>query len=474
MSEAQVVYVFILALLAGLLAIIVSDRRSEAVALVIFMEFSCFARWAANWVNFQTEIFSQKDASEFSLNMLDGPGGIWGLFSGGIVDGIMKGKFFLEAFVNIPAIRLFEESIYTLNTTNGFVGAISGLVVYVYFRKLFDIRVATLGLIFTSFFPAAFAFSFFSLRDIFMYFLILLNVCSFTWFYLRIDYRSLNITLYLISAFLLIMCRLELILFIVALPGWTILMALLRMISRVKSRPRKMFAAACLVIFIPVSITGVAYEAYTIAIKKLGKTDFVDPLEIVSDVAAARNTRGADNGVSDLEGGGRASDEIPAAIYKRTPVPVRLMIQVVGMIIVPMPWLLTSPSRLLGAIDSAFVITLMVWGFRARTMFKPKNMRKLWIPDSISRYNQRRLKNVLVGLLWSFALATVGFGMVVDNGGNAFRMRLCILPYVIMNASIFASCAFAWSGTRLMRARTWLAKQRSASVTGRAAGSIST
>src|SRR5581483_4238999 len=161
---------------------------------------------------------------EFSLRMLDQPNGIWAFFDNGFFGAFLTLKFFIQAFVNIPALRLFEESIYVLNLTNGFVGAMSGLLVFFYFRRLFDIRVATIGLLLVSAYPAAVAFSFFALRDIFMYFFTLLNICSITWLYLRRDYAVLNWFLYLFSAFCDIMCRTQLILFLMVIPGWIIML----------------------------------------------------------------------------------------------------------------------------------------------------------------------------------------------------------------------------------------------------------
>ena len=91
------------------------------------------------------------------------------------------------------------------------------------------------------------------------------------------------------------------------------------------------------------------------------------------------------------------------------------------MILIPYPWLLTKVSRIYALLDSILIIHcifLAIKGYKIRHIMESKD------------------KHLFISLLISFIIGTTAFGMLVNNAGNAFRMRIALAPY-LFTAVIF-------------------------------------
>jgi hypothetical protein len=153
--------------------------------------------------------------------------------------------------------------------------------------------------------------------------------------------------------------------------------------------------------------------AIALAVSKVGLVAGDATLsDLVDDYATERYDRSVGANGSELAGSG-GSDILPPSIFKKLPLPARIGLQTIGMVVVPMPWLLTGASRMLAGADSAFIIFCIIFAFRARRI-RPN-----------------------MALLMGFAAGTLAMGLVVANGGNAFRMRLSTTPYVMVPAAIY-------------------------------------
>jgi len=458
-TPPELFYSFILAVLGGIICILVCNKRESVLPLLIFFELSYWMRWAFAYLNNVLQFWAQKDLSDFSLSMIDQPGGIWDIFVSRL-QGFAAGqnatgnqaKFFLEALVNLPALRLLEESITTLILTNCFIGAISGVVVFAYLTRIFDKRIATVGFLLTSLYPCAVNFSIFALRDLFLYFFVLLNMVSLTWLLLRKDRRILQGTIYIFSFICILVLRTALFPFALAIPGWLFLLWVRKTFARFRIIEEKRFIIAVAAIVIPALTATTLYVGYYVVLRQIGYSELVSPDEILANYTMNRYNR--NTGQSDLlvAGSGGGSDVLPPSIYRSAPLPVRLGAQVVGMWMIPMPWLLTSITRMLALSDTIFCFAITFWAFGTQRLIKYKFTGcQPHQCASVLQYPKDVLRVLNFGQIFTFMSLMFCFGLLVSNSGNAFRMRLCAMPFIIPSASIYFSATYSWIAGRFVR-----------------------
>lgn len=442
----QIGYVATLAALGGLIACACGGVRRESVGLAAFFELSFGLRAAAVFANEAFNLLPQKFAGDIVLGLINQPGGVWSLFHRLVVygrDTTNPLKFVPEAIANIPGIRVFENSYVILDLTNCLVGAISGLLVFAYLRRLIGVNAAIFGMLLTSFYPAAFNFSIFGVRDIFLYLCILLNIASIFWLSMRSDHRYVNILVYVISMAFLYVMRSAFAPFMVVLPMFVLVRGVLKRLSGVEDPRRRLLLSGAVAVVATVT-TGMALAAgYWIVLHHLGIGQAGRPDRVFRGYVEARASCGTPYAqardfahsiwsrcvpirhVAGDRARGVASQYIPFAIYKHTPLILREFVQEIGFLVIPLPWQIDRWSRALALADSAFVIATLCAAWRACQM------------------SPRRLENPLQtlseGLLLSFVLCWLGFGLLVTDAGNAFRLRLTIEPFAIFGASLYLS-----------------------------------
>ena len=462
-AAPELFYSLILAALGGVICVFVCNKRESIVPLLIFFELSYWMRWAIAYLNDIVQFWPQKDLSDMSLSMIDQPGGIWALVFSKLnglaanTSGLGNVKFFIEALINLPALRLLEESITTLILTDCFIGAIIGVVVFAYLTRMFDKRIATVGFLLVSLYPCAVNFSIFAPRDLFLYSFTLIMLMSFTWLILRKDRRITQGIIYTVSLFCVLFLRLALFPFAMMLPGWLFLYWARKTFMRFPSTEEKMFIIAVACIVVPLMTAAAGYIGYTVVLRQIGYSELISPDELLQQYTMNRYSRGFQkdsqgNGQVLVAGSGNGSDVLPPGLYKSVPLPVRLAVQVIGMWMVPMPWLLTSLARILGFADSLFVATVMFWAFRAQTLFKFDGVgRQTHQWQAVQKYSLSVQRAIGFAELFTFMSLMICFGMLVSNSGDAFRMRLCVVPYVIPSASIYFSATYSFIEGRFVR-----------------------
>jgi hypothetical protein len=459
MTISQFLYAVTLALLGGALTYTAGTMRRERIGLVLFFQLSFWLRAAAVFVNEQIVAFPQKFAACFPLDMINRQGGLLGFFQSfdagnrRITDQL---KFVLEAAANIPGIALFENSPVILNLTNCLVGALAGIVVFAYMRRLFGRNIAIFALLLVSFFPAAFNFSLFGLRDIFLYFLILANIASLLWLLLRPERRMLQIAIYAVSLLALGLLRSALLPLILILPAFLLGRYALRHYRTVQDRRTRIGLVAAAILTGALVLAG----SYVVVLHHVGINGFVTPDRLFAHYVEARASRGTPfakqynsgrgaistcrsmNHRAQNAARGVASQYIPFERYRRTPWVLREALQLVGFIVIPLPWQLDRLSRVLALFDTIFVIATMLAAWKALRLPAP--------PSVVARRREDMLRQFSLGLLLSFAIGWLGYGLLVTDSGNAFRLRLSVEPFLLFATSFYLA-AWPWANDRLER-----------------------
>ncbi len=459
MTIGQILYAITLALIGGALTYGAGTARRERIALVLFFQLSFWLRGAAVFVNEQITVFPQKFAACFPLDMINRQGGLVGFFQNfnasdrRITDQL---KFVLEAAANIPGIAFFENSPVILNLTNCLVGAGAGIVVFAYMRRLFGRNIAVFALLLVSFFPAAFNFSLFGLRDIFLYFLILTNIASLIWLLLRPERRALQVAIYLVTLLALGVLRSALLPFILILPAFLLARAALRRYRTVQDRRTRIGLVA------GAALAGVLvlFGSYMVVLHHVGINGFVMPDKLFAHYVEARASRGTPfakqynsgrgaistcrsmNHRAQNAARGVASQYMPFERYRRTPWVLREALQLVGFIVIPLPWQLDRLSRALALFDTFFVVATMFAAWKALRLPPP--------PAATARRREDVWRAFNLGLLLSFAIGWLGYGLLVTDSGNAFRLRLSVEPFLLFGASFYLA-AWPWANARLER-----------------------
>jgi hypothetical protein len=459
MTNAELFYIVFLALLGGVVSFFVCPTRRDAVNVAIFFQISFWFRAILVGLNHVLNFFVQKYASDFSISLMDQPGGLWALFAGNkvfSVANVTAMKFFVESLINLPAVRLFEDSAVMLNYTNAFVGAVSGLVVFAYMRRLFNERIATYSLIIASVYPAALNFSFFALRDIIIYFFLLMNIFSFAWIILKKDHRLLNVMIYGLSFLCATILRVTFVVFILIPPGWFFLQALFRAAVNVPGIYRKLFfgmVAGVIVMFVSLFVLVAGY--FVVVHQVTGATTLVAPTVLFQDYAENRATRGTVNPseFSPANGQGAASLYLPIGMFEHLPFPIRVSLQLVAFIDIPLPWQLTGVSRILALFDTFFVVACIYWAVRMHLMIrKAAKGTGPPLPPLLAQFDARDLQRLSFALLLAFVGSWFGFAVLVSDSGNAFRMRVSVEPFLVFGASVYVVMAMRWLEVGLKRA----------------------
>ncbi|HEY1632449.1 MAG TPA: hypothetical protein VGF56_14125 [Rhizomicrobium sp.] len=467
MTYGELLYLLALAAVGGACAYFVAPTRRDAVNVAIFFQASFWFRAIIAVFNKNLNFFVQKYASDFSIGLMDQKGGLLSMFTGHFfsIANLTNMKFFLEALINLPAVRVFEDSAVMLNFTNSFVGAAAGLIVFAYTRRMFNERVATIGLLLASLYPAALNFSFFALRDVIIYFFLLLNIFSFAWIVLRKDYLALNWAIYIVSFLCATILRVTFILFILIPPGWMILRWFIVSSRAAGHVYRRLFFLMLSSIIITIGSLVVLIASYFVVVHQVtGATTLVAPTVLFQDYALNRASRGSVNPseYSPALGTGANSLYLPFGVYQRLPFYMRVPLQLFAFIDIPLPWQLTAVARILAMFDSIFVIVCMYWVYRFHRMIRAAAIRKRNgklvrprgppLPAILAQYDPVMLERLSTALILAFIGSWFGFGVLVSDSGNAFRMRISVEPFLVFGACIYAVMAMRWVENRLNRA----------------------
>lgn len=353
------------------------------------------------------QLIPEKYAGEFALDVHRT---IWEMGAEGGVDEVspLKRNFLLPALLNLPGFLLFGATRWTLIFTNGFLATMAAVVGAAYLDRLAGRRAATWGLLLLAFYPAAINFSIFGLRDPIIYLLVTIY-CGAAWAMVWPG-RGRLLQGFVAGAALLaiVSLRIELLPILLVLPFAIAIGAAWRASGRFRlafERRAVRLTAALLLLAVALPL---AASLYTRTLSQIGVTGFVSPVEIVEVYAEQRYLR-------EPEG----SNILPEPVYRRTSPPVRFVLQTIGIVVLPYPWLITDIARALAGLDSLVLIACLWVIYRQRSS----------IPRPVNRL-------ALDPAMLAFWAGILVMGLLIVNAGNALRMRMSLVPLVLLSASV--------------------------------------
>lgn len=358
-------------------------------------------------------IFAPRDAGNQALDLylLFVRTGEWGE----LWRAAMGETFFVQVVANVPAFSIFGANRLNLLLTNAFVGAVAPVVAAAYVTRLHTRASALVAAILFAVYPASVNFSYFGLRDPFVF--LFVTAASLAGLLALFDVRqpparrTQHAVVAVLSLIPLISLRIELLPILLVVPGWWVARRMWEAATRFKTRFEQWASRVILGIMAAVVVLPAVVGVYRLTIAQVGAGQLVGPIELVEVYTTQRFER-------TLEGESAGSHFLSRRTYESLPVPAVVGIQTLGMIVLPYPWLLTDVTRWLAFLDSLIVMWCLWMVYRWGRRLPDQERRRTWEP-----------------LLLAFIAGIVAMGFVVVNAGNGFRMRLSVMPFLLTSAS---------------------------------------
>lgn len=355
------------------------------------------------------DIFADKFAGEVSLD-------IYNIIINGQTGSINQ-TFFPQMLLNFLGFSLFSPERLTIVLTNAFLVSLTGILAFAYLVRIYTPTTGWYGLISTYGYLGALNFSIFGLRDPIILFFTLLYLLSFLYLLKmkRDTFWILNLNLFLCSSLVILWSRPELLPTIAFLPSFYTLYSLLKRTHRIANFPRRLLSQMMILSFFGVILIGSGLFAYRIVLANIGITSLVSPLEIAGTYADARYNRQFNDWGGSNGGGGAI---LPPSVYNALPPSLRIPVQALGIIALPFPWLINSIEEVLAFADSLYIIFGLLITITILHKVKLEN------------------RHEALALLLTFFWGIIVMGFIVNNAGNAFRLRLSVFPYLAIAFSI--------------------------------------
>jgi len=328
--------------------------------------------------------------------------------------------FFLQWLVSFPFFELNGPTFATILIDNAFVGAVVPMGAAYFMYKLYGSRFENYTLFLFSFFPSFISFSIFGLRDIIILAVVTANaLASLYMFQARKKSKQFYKAAFVYggTVFLILFIRPEMSV-LLALPFFFYLLrGILVIVKRLSDNYSRVLVLSTLAGLFLLVGASFLYFANHFLISNIGGTGGASVSKIMKVYAQQRYQRQIQNG-----GGGSAI--VHPATYHHLSIGGRLGVQILGMVVIPFPWEIKSITKLLAFGDTLVVLFLLFHLLRYYyRQFKSKRV-------GLRRFMENPF-NVL-GL--TFFCCVMIYGILVVNFGNAFRLRMSILPYLIFPA----------------------------------------
>ncbi len=382
-----------------------SVRVFLSFAIGLFL-FNFLARVLCIGINETVGIFAPKIMSDFAIRKY------YQYIPTGDFLGLFQEPFGAQVYANLTIWAFTEPSLYTLSVCNAAAGALAGPIAGLMIQSVTSRRTAVVTAILFSFYLGMFNFSIFCLRDPLLVLANTLIACVIV----RMGFGSKRIRDYLFGAigvYFSLWLRPEqfyIILFVLGLPFFAYYVQLF-----FDQTNRKRSFAIAVFLSIPVCAIGFAslLAATYVGSSNIGHAT-INPLEVAGERAEERFSRHTD---SDF---GSGSHIIAVKDYGNIPIYIRVPIQVIGLVVLPFPWQIDNTEKLLAFVDSLSLI-YMIW---------------IAIRYSWNRGLEPSHQWIVIALLATFAISVLGMGVMISNAGNGFRMRISLVPFLILAASL--------------------------------------
>jgi len=331
---------------------------------------------------------------------------------------LISTKFGFQTLLNIPGLFFFGAERINLLLTNTFLTSLAAIIIFSYLYYLYTLKTAYLGWLLVTIIPVANTYSIFGLRDPVIYFFSVLYVGSFLFIVkttVTEKWGKYNLMILGLSLFAIFSLRPSLLPVALTIPFLYAIRYLYGNFKKIRNRANQGLILMFFIIFNIGFLLGPGMYIYNIALSGIGVGQTVAPWQLAGSYAQSRFHRAA----GEQTGGG--SHILPPAIYNNTNALTRIPIQTIGLIWLPLPWLLTSPTRILAFIDSLLIMYCLSVVYRYRKIPKrwPTSDRIVWW-----------------FIFTAFVVGILGLGLIVNNAGNAYRMRLAVAPYLLIPTAI--------------------------------------
>lgn len=399
-----ITYWFVLSLtILGALSIVFTSRSFMALACGLFVV-NFLGRVLAIGINESIGLFEPKYMGELSID----------LFNRFVLKkdylGLIGEEFGAQVFWNLPVWSFTDATRATLLMSNAAAGALIPSIAGLIIRPATNRKTALATAILFSLYLGGFNFSMFGLRDPLLMLANTLIAAPILNMGLGRRGRAEIATLVvgIATSMWLRPEQFFIIAFVVCLP----FIAYYLMLFLKRKNRRRGFAAGVMLAFPVIGVgLGCVFLATYVAGSNIG-AQTINPLEIAGDRAEERFARHSE---ADFGGGSHIVD---SQTYINMPVYIRVPVQIVGLVVLPYPWMINDSQKVMAFVDSLFLMGL-IWlalGFAARP----------WLMN--------RERWTTLALLSCFAIGIAGMGFVVSNAGNGFRMRASVVPFLAVAA----------------------------------------
>lgn len=360
--------------------------------MFVFVFALMLARGIATGINLQLGPMAEKYAGDFAM--------FWFL---GVVRHTSvpadAASFAVLGLLASPGFMIFGVVKAVVLAVNNAALALAPYLFFVSAREAVPKRAAKLGAILLALYPAANYFGFFGLRDPVIYLGVTLIVLGLLRITARVG-KGLESSVFLGAGGVVSLWSRPELATIVVPAGFLVYFDLIR---RYRSPHRRVQHARVLLGMagLPVLMAGL-FMAFRVATRDIGLSEATIN-GVVSEYGRIRYERQFE----DRDASGDQSPIIPRERYGGMPPWQRVAIQSAGMIVLPFPTQIRGASHLLAFGDSLLLV---------------------WVMLLTVRYGRPRPKGPF---FWSTLVAVVVMGTVVNNFGNAFRMRLVLVPLVV-------------------------------------------
>ena len=394
---STILYVCIL----GALTIVVSGFSSRTQRERKFIVFAAPAAYILRvvliYLNETFYLLQPKKAGDRTLSLYE-----FAAESG--LESALTDTFFVQLLVNYPAFTLVGNVRPVHLLTNAAIGTLVAVIVFFYMTRIFCHRAGVISFGLFALYPTFLNFSIFGLRDIIILFAITLFILA----SLRLRASSeLKLTQWIwiffsICSIYSLRAELLVVIFLCLVPVVSVKKVGTFLYDRPLSRKIALFVAVLLVL--PLLVQG-----YRITAEEFGYRGYIAPTQLIDDYAEQRFMRstGPDGGGSDILG----PDQ-----YATASTPYRVVLQITGMFLIPLPHVVSELTHVISFLMSTFVL------FCLFVVFK-----KMWVIFK---------SGVGIPIPYQYALifivSLILMGLIVSNSGNAFRLRMSVLPLLFI------------------------------------------
>lgn len=321
---------------------------------------------------------------------------------------LLRDPFALQVLANTPFFSIFGADLMTLLITNSMFSSLAGPLASIWLYRTFGESIARRAILIYFCHPAAINFSMFGLRDPLIYFFMTVFVVASMSMFAGVARRA-NLVAGCASCLCVLTLRPELIFVVVALIGMLTLPTIVGIINSDQRFVEKLAVGGGLLVAAGSICLVLGLVSLKIAAMQIGSTS-INPMDFAGARAEERFARAEAVG----EGGG--THIVTAETYANMPLHIRVPLQTIGLIVLPLPWLITGLTQMLAFADSLFLMALMALAFRVS-------------------WSGRRANQLVWAALIAFCVGILGMGLIISNAGNGFRMRFGIVPLLLLGSA---------------------------------------